>query len=90
VQEHIDLLKAIRDNKPLNELERVAHSTFTAIIGRMAAYSGQALRWDQVLHSKPGDKWFEDTMPKHLTLDMSLPADPPPVVGQWRPKQTKA
>lgn len=90
VQEHIDLLKAIRDNKPINELERVAHSTFTAIIGRMAAYSGQALRWDQVLNSKPGDKWFEDTMPKHLTLDMSLPADPPPVVGQWRPKQTKA
>ena len=89
VQEHIDLLKAIRENKPLNELEQVAHSTFTAIIGRMAAYSGQSLKWDDVLHSKPGDKWFEDTMPKNLTLDMPFPADPPPVVGRWRPKPVK-
>jgi myo-inositol 2-dehydrogenase/D-chiro-inositol 1-dehydrogenase len=86
VQEHIDLLKAIRENKPINELEQVANSTFTAIIGRMAAYSGKSLKWDEVLH---GDKWFEDTMPKHLTLDMPFPADKPPVVGQWRPKVQK-
>jgi myo-inositol 2-dehydrogenase / D-chiro-inositol 1-dehydrogenase len=86
VQEHIDLLKAIRDNKPLNELEQVANSTFLAIIGRMAAYSGKTLKWDEVLR---GQRWFEDTMPKNLTMDMDLKADPVPVVGQWRPHQTK-
>ena len=86
VQEHIDLLKAIRDNKPMNELEQVANSTFTAIIGRMAGYSGKSLKWDEVLH---GTKWYEDTFPKNFSLDMAdLPVDPVPVVGRWKPKQT--
>ncbi|MSR53178.1 MAG: Gfo/Idh/MocA family oxidoreductase [Gemmataceae bacterium] len=84
VQEHIDLIKAIRDNKPLNELENVANSTFTAILGRMAAYSGKALKWDEALR---GAKWFEDTFPKNLTsLEQDLPAEPVPVVGRWVPK----
>ena len=74
-------------HKPLNELEQVAHSTFNAIIGRMAAYSGKTLKWDEVLH---GNKWFEDTFPKKLSMDLeNLPVDPVPVVGEWRPKQTQ-
>jgi myo-inositol 2-dehydrogenase / D-chiro-inositol 1-dehydrogenase len=85
VQEHKDLIAAIRDNKPLNELETVANSTFTAILGRMSTYSGKSLKWDEVLN---GTKWFEDTMPKNLSLDMALPVDPIPVVGQWKPRQS--
>lgn len=84
VQEHIDLIKAIRDDKPLNELENVTNSTFTAILGRMSTYSGKTLKWDEVL---TGERWYEDTMPKNLSLDMELPVDPVPVVGQWRPKK---
>lgn len=98
VQEHADLVKAIRENKPLNELEQVTNSTFTAILGRMAAYSGQRLKWHEVLHGKrmvkgkevDDERWFEDTMPKNLTLDMKHPIPPVPVVGKWRPKVTKA
>jgi myo-inositol 2-dehydrogenase/D-chiro-inositol 1-dehydrogenase len=97
VQEHIDLIKAIRENKPMNELEQVTNSTFTAILGRMSTYSGKALKWNDVLHgvtSKRGGKevheepWFEDTMPKNLSLDVDVPVDPVPVVGRWKPKQT--
>lgn len=84
VQEHRDLVAAIRDNKPLNELEQVANSTFTAILGRMAAYSGKTMKWDDVLN---GDRWFEDTMVRNLSLDMELQVDPVPVVGKWRPKK---
>jgi len=89
VQEHIDLIKAIRDDKPINELEQVTNSTFTAILGRMAAYSGRTMDWDKVLHGKELHRyvWDEDTFPKHLTLDMELPVDPVPVVGKWRPKK---
>lgn len=85
VQEHKDLIAAIRDNKHLNELENVTNSTFTAILGRMSTYSGKTLKWDDVLN---GTKWFEDTMPKNLSLDMDLPVDPVPVVGQWKPRQS--
>src|SRR5262245_15983520 len=97
VQEHNDLINAIRDDKPINELENVTNSTFTAILGRMSAYSGKALKWDDVLHGvdvrRGGkvvheDPWFEDTMPKNLSLDMDLPVDPVPVVGKWRPKKS--
>jgi myo-inositol 2-dehydrogenase / D-chiro-inositol 1-dehydrogenase len=98
VQEHADLIKAIRDDKPLNELEQVTNSTFAAILGRMSTYSGKSLKWDDVLYGvkvkQKGkevieDRWFEDTMPKNLSLDMAeLPADPVPVVGQWKPRRS--
>ena len=84
-------MAAIREDKPINELERVAHSTFNAILGRMAAYSGKTLKWDEVLNSKPGDRWYEETMVKNLSMDMDhLPVSPVPVVGKWRPKKRNA
>jgi predicted dehydrogenase len=45
VQEHADLIKSIRDGKPLNEGQRVAESTLTAIAARMAAYTGRTFTW---------------------------------------------
>jgi predicted dehydrogenase len=52
VQEHADLYASIRDGKPLNEAQRIAESTLTAIMGRMSAYTGQAVTWEQALNSK--------------------------------------
>ena len=46
VQEHIDLLESIVSHKPVNELKQVAESTLTAIMGRMSAYTGKAVTWD--------------------------------------------
>lgn len=45
VQEHVDLIASIRAGKPLNEGQRVAESTLTAIGARMAAYTGRAISW---------------------------------------------
>lgn len=78
VQEHIDLLNSIRAGKPLNELKQVTESTFTAILGRNSAYACRTLKWDDALAAN------EDTMPKHLTLDMSIPVTPSPTPGSWR------
>ena len=39
VQEHTDLIKSIRDGRPLNEGQRIADSTLCAIMGRESAYS---------------------------------------------------
>ena len=52
MQEHIDLIESIRTGKPLNELKNVAESTLTAIMGRMSAYTGKAVTWEQALNSK--------------------------------------
>ena len=44
VQEHTDLIKSIRDGKPLNEGKRIADSTLCAVMGRESAYSRQQFR----------------------------------------------
>jgi predicted dehydrogenase len=74
VQEHIDLLKSIADDKPLEELTAVAESTLTAIMGRMAVYSGKPVTWKQALESK-------STMPEGLKLDAKLEVPPVPRPG---------
>jgi predicted dehydrogenase len=49
--EHDDLFAAIRAGKPYNEMEYGAHSTMTAIMGRMATYSGKMIQWDEAINS---------------------------------------
>ncbi len=51
-QEHDDLFTAIRQNKEYSEAVYGAESTMTAILGRMAAYSGKELDWAKALASK--------------------------------------
>jgi predicted dehydrogenase len=50
--EHDDLQEAIRKNLPYNEGEYGAHSTFTAILGRMCTYSGNVIKWDDAINAK--------------------------------------
>ena len=61
VQEHIDLVKAIRENKPYVEAENTAISTMCAIMGRISAYTGKEVTWEEMINSdlKLGpDKYF--------------------------------
>jgi myo-inositol 2-dehydrogenase/D-chiro-inositol 1-dehydrogenase len=51
-QEHDDLFEAIRNDKPFNEAEYGAKSSMTAILGRMATYSGKVLEWEEAINSK--------------------------------------
>ena len=77
VQEHIDLLNCIRAGKPLNELKNVTEATFTAVLGRNAAYAERWLKWDEALAAP------EETMPKDLSLKMKLEVAAAPVPGAW-------
>jgi myo-inositol 2-dehydrogenase / D-chiro-inositol 1-dehydrogenase len=52
VQEHIDLIAAIRKGKPYNELKAATESNLAAIMGRMSAYTGKRVTWEQALSSK--------------------------------------
>lgn len=60
VQEHTDLITSIREGKPINEARQVAESCLTAIMGRMSAYTGQEITWEQALNSQ------ENLMPEKL------------------------
>jgi len=61
VQEHIELVNAIRTDTPFNELENTAISTMTAIMGRVSAYTGKDVTWEEMMNSdlKLGPKVFE-------------------------------
>lgn len=51
-QEHNDWFEAIRKDLPYDESEFGAKSTLTAIMGRMAAYSGKIVEWETALQSE--------------------------------------
>jgi myo-inositol 2-dehydrogenase/D-chiro-inositol 1-dehydrogenase len=50
--EHDHLFEAIRQDLPYDEATRGAKSTLTAILGRMATYSGQLVTWEDALNSE--------------------------------------
>ncbi|MEK7684989.1 MAG: Gfo/Idh/MocA family oxidoreductase [Verrucomicrobiota bacterium] len=49
--EHDLLFDAIRHDKPYNEAERCAKACLVAIMGRMAAESGQMITWEEAMAS---------------------------------------
>ena len=67
-QEHKDLVDSIRGGKPIVELKQTADSSLTAVMGRLAAYTGQLVTWDFVTK-----KSKLDLFPKNLTMDSKLP-----------------
>ena len=51
VQEHINLVTAIRTGNTINDGEDQAYSTLVAIMGRIAAYTGKDVTWDEIMNA---------------------------------------
>src|SRR5258708_4608514 len=49
--EHDELFTSIRHGHPIHDGESMARSTMIAILGRMAAYTGQTITWEEALQS---------------------------------------
>ena len=49
--EHDELFKSIRNGGVINNAEYGAKTTLTAIMGRMATYTGKEITWEQALNS---------------------------------------
>jgi len=85
--EHDDLFAALLAGRPYNEADYGASSTMTAILGRMATYSGKVVRWDDAINSTlelvPKDlSWNAD--PKvHADSDGLYPCAMPGVSKAW-------
>jgi predicted dehydrogenase len=68
-QEHVDLVKAILGGKKLNDGWHGAVSSMTAVLGRMATYSGRIVRWDEAVakgRSESPERIAFDAAPRHL------------------------
>jgi myo-inositol 2-dehydrogenase/D-chiro-inositol 1-dehydrogenase len=86
VQEHRDLIAAIRSGEKYNEGWYGAISSMTAVLGRMATYSGQVVKWDEAV-AKGGTEF-----PKELRWDAPAPVQkdaegnyPIPMPGEYKP-----
>jgi predicted dehydrogenase len=51
VLEHVNFVNHIRNNQPVSHAEATAVSTLTAIMGRISAYTGADVTWDEILGS---------------------------------------
>jgi len=59
-QEHKDLIDSVRAGKPIVELKATAESSMTAVLGRMAAYTGQSVKWDFATEDSKLDLFPQD------------------------------
>jgi len=64
-----DLLTAIRQNKPYNEVKRGAEASLVTAMGRMAAHTGRVITWDEMLNC---EHEFAPTVDQ-LTMDSPAP-----------------
>lgn len=81
VQEHVDLVASIRNGEPINEAENTAKSTMAAIMGRISAYTGREVSWDEMMNSdlKLGPK-------VHAFGPVDIPKEVPIPGEAWVPK----
>jgi predicted dehydrogenase len=74
-QEHDEMYASIRSGAAKNDGAWMAKSTMLGIMGRMAAYTGQKVTWEQALQSK------EDLAPDNLKWDDAFKPTPMPMPG---------
>lgn len=79
VQEHTDLFAALRAGQQLIELDELNDSTLTAVIGRLAAYTGEEVSFDWAAKEST-----LDLMPANLSLKGALPAGSVAVPGRTK------
>jgi len=68
--EHDEFFASIRAGNPINDGKRMAHTTLMAIMGRMAAYTGQEITWEQALNSQ------EKLLPDEIDWDTKIEIPP--------------
>ncbi len=68
--EHNELFASIRKGEPINDGDRMVTSCMMGIMGRMAAYTGQEVTWEEAMNSQ------EQLVRDDLRWDMELPVRP--------------
>jgi myo-inositol 2-dehydrogenase/D-chiro-inositol 1-dehydrogenase len=70
--EHDELFASIRKGEPINNGHYMCNSTMIALMGRMAAYTGQSLTWEQCLNSTerlgPAEYAWSDVAPQAVAI----------------------
>jgi hypothetical protein len=76
--EHDALFASIRSGKAIHNDDYMTKSTLLAIMGRMAAYTGQQITWEMAVESK------EDLSPPAYDWNIKLAVPPVAMPGKTR------
>jgi len=76
--EHNELFASIRAGKVLNDGDWMTQSTMMALLGRMAAYTGKSITWEEAMNSQ------ENLFPAKLDWKEPLAVPPIPMPGKTK------
>ena len=85
VQEHVDMIRSVMTGKPLNDAKRIAEVTMVAIMGRISAYTGELIRWNDLMKNESSPLYNLACTPTALDFEkgeVKMPAEVPPVPGK--------
>ena len=74
--EHDELFASIRKGEPINDGDRMVTSCMMGILGRMAAYTGREVTWEEAMNSQ------EQLVPDNLDWNGELPVRPMALPGR--------
>ena len=74
--EHDELFASIRKGEPINDGDRMVTSCMMGILGRMAAYTGREVTWEEAMNSQ------EQLVPHNLDWNQELPVRPMALPGR--------
>ncbi len=74
--EHDELFASIRKGEPINDGDRMVTSCMMGILGRMAAYTGREVTWEEAMNSQ------EQLVPDNLDWNQELPVRPMALPGR--------
>jgi myo-inositol 2-dehydrogenase / D-chiro-inositol 1-dehydrogenase len=84
VQEHVDMIRSVMDGKPLNDAQRIAEVTMVAVMGRISAYTGAMVRWNDLVANDKSELYNLTCTPTALDFEkgqVKMPEETPPVPG---------
>ncbi|MEM1136428.1 MAG: Gfo/Idh/MocA family oxidoreductase [Bacteroidota bacterium] len=82
--EHDELFESIRKGEPMNDGEWMANSTMLAILGRMAAYTGQTITWEEALNSNEVLSPTNEAIATAFEMGFDWPGNHPAVPGETK------
>ncbi|MEO0796718.1 MAG: Gfo/Idh/MocA family oxidoreductase [Verrucomicrobiota bacterium] len=85
IQQQVELIRAIRTDKPINGAQEIAEASLAAIGGRMSAYTGKFIRWVDLTENKKSPFYSMEMSPRPIDFERGevvLPEEVPAIQGE--------
>ena len=85
VQEHVDLIRGAYNGKPLNDARQIAETNLAVILGRISAYTGDLVKFDDLLKHEKSPYYNLTAAVGPLDFEkgtVKLPAEVPSIPGK--------